>query len=226
MDRSISSFALFGQMTFERLLQSTGKTFYTMITQSVGAIVNIILDPILIFGYFGLPKMEVTGAAVATVIGQTIAMSLAIYYNLVKNHEISLAVKRFRPDWAIIKRIYTVGVPSIIMISIGSVMTFGMNKILLSFTSTAAAVFGVYFRVQGFVFMPVFGLNNGMVPIIAYNLGAKKKARLIKTIKLSILYLSVLCWLDWPFFSYSRINCFCFSMPHRRCCRLELRQCG
>jgi putative MATE family efflux protein len=182
------SFAVFGQMTFERLLQSTGKTFYTMITQALGAIVNIILDPILIFGYFGLPKMGVFGAAVATVIGQTIGMLLAIYFNLTKNREISLSVRKFRPDAAIIKRIYAVGVPSIIMISLGSVMVFGMNKILLSFTPTAAAVFGVFFRMQSFVFMPVFGLNNGMIPILAYNLGARNRARLIDTIKLSVLY--------------------------------------
>lgn len=185
---SVFSFPLFGQITFERLLQSTGKTFYTMITQALGAIVNIILDPIMIFGYFGCPKMGVTGAAVATVIGQTMAMLLAIYFNLTKNPEISLAFKKFRPDGAIIKKIYAVGLPSIIMISIGSVMTFGMNKILLSFTPTAAAVFGVYFRVQSFVFMPVFGLNSGMVPILAYNLGAKKRSRLTKTIKLGIEY--------------------------------------
>ena len=182
------SFAVFGQMTFERLLQSTGKTFYTMITQALGAIVNIILDPILIFGYFGLPKMGVFGAAVATVIGQTVGMLLAIYFNLTKNREISLSVRKFRPDAAIIKRIYAVGVPSIIMISLGSVMVFGMNKILLSFTPTAAAVFGVFFRMQSFVFMPVFGLNNGMIPILAYNLGARNRARLIDTIKLSVLY--------------------------------------
>jgi putative MATE family efflux protein len=182
------SFAMFGQITFERLLQSTGKTFYTMLTQALGAIVNIILDPILIFGYFGLPRLGVTGAAVATVIGQTAAMLLAIYFNLSRNHEIHLSVKNFSPDGVIIKRIYVVGIPSIIMISIGSVMTFGMNRILLSFTPTAAAVFGVYFKLQSFVFLPVFGLNNGMVPILAYNLGAKKKARLIETIKLSVIY--------------------------------------
>jgi putative MATE family efflux protein len=182
------SWALFGQVTFERLLQSTGKTFYTMITQALGAIVNIILDPILIFGYCGFPQMGVSGAAVATVIGQTAAMLLAIYFNLAKNHEINLKVRKFSPDGVIIKRIYAVGIPSIIMVSIGSVMTFGMNLILLSFTPTAAAVFGVYFKLQSFVFMPVFGLNNGMVPILAYNLGAKKKVRLTGTIKLSIKY--------------------------------------
>lgn len=185
---SVFSFALFGQVTFERLLQSTGKTFYTMITQATGAIINIILDPILIFGLFGLPKMGMTGAAVATVIGQTIAMLLAIHFNLTKNHEISLIVKGFKPDREVIKRIYAVGIPTIIMISIGSLMTFGMNGILLSFTPTAAAVFGVYFRVQSFVFMPVFGLNNGMVPILAYNLGARKRSRITGTIKLSITY--------------------------------------
>lgn len=185
---SVFSFALFGQITFERLLQSTGKTFYTMITQATGAIVNIILDPILIFGYFGLPKMEMTGAAVATVIGQTIAMLLAIYFNFTKNREIEVVIRGFKPEREVIKRIYAVGIPTIVMISIGSLMTFGMNKILLSFTSTAVAVFGVYFRVQGFVFMPVFGLNNGMVPILAYNLGARKRARITGTIKLSMTY--------------------------------------
>ncbi|HEY8343801.1 MAG TPA: MATE family efflux transporter [Bacillota bacterium] len=185
---SVFSFALFGQITFERLLQSTGKTFYTMITQATGAIVNIILDPILIFGYFGLPRMEMTGAAVATVIGQTIAMLLAIYFNITKNREIEVISRGFKPEREVIKRIYAVGIPTIIMISIGSLMTFGMNKILLSFTSTAVAVFGVYFRVQGFVFMPVFGLNNGMVPILAYNLGARKRARITGTIKLSMTY--------------------------------------
>ena len=184
----IFSFALFGQLTFERLLQATGRTFYAMITQALGAITNIILDPIMIFGYFGFPKMGVAGAALATVIGQSVAMLLAMYFNIRKNHEITLSVKNFRPDGKIIKKIYAVGVPSIIMVSIGSVMTYGINRILLSFTATAAAVFGVYFKLQSFVFMPVFGLNNGMVPILAYNLGAKKKGRMIKTIKLSVVY--------------------------------------
>jgi putative MATE family efflux protein len=182
------SFGLYGQFVFERLLQSTGKTFYTMITQSTGAIINIILDPILIFGYFGMPKMGVTGAAVATVIGQIIAAVLACIINLKKNTEIHLQLKGFRPDLHIIGQIYAVGIPSIIMQAIGSVMTYGMNRILMVFTSTAAAVFGVYFKLQSFIFMPVFGLNNGMVPIIAYNYGAGKKDRLVKTIKLSIIY--------------------------------------
>lgn len=185
---TILSVGLFGQIILERLLQSTGKTFYTMITQGIGAIINIILDPILIFGLFGAPEMGVAGAAVATVIGQIIAMFLALYFNLKKNHEIKLNKKVFKLDIKIIKRIYAVGVPSIVMQSIGSVMTFGLNKILIGFTPTATAVFGVYFKLQSFVFMPVFGLNNGMVPIVAYNYGAKNEERVTKTIKLSTVY--------------------------------------
>lgn len=182
------SFGMFGQFIFERLLQSTGKTFYTMITQGTGAIINMILDPILIFGYFGLPAMGVVGAAVATVIGQVTAAVMAFIINKKKNTEIDLHIKGFKPDGQIIKQIYMIGIPSIVMQAIGSVMTYGMNRILMVFTSTAAAVFGVYFKLQSFIFMPVFGLNNGMVPIIAYNYGARKKDRLIKTMKLSILY--------------------------------------
>ncbi len=182
------SFGMYMQFVFERLLQSTGKTFYTMITQGMGAIINIILDPIFIFGYFGVPRMGVAGAAVATVIGQVIAGVTAVFINLKKNTEIHLQLRGFRPDGEIIGQIYQVGIPSIIMQAIGSVMTYGMNKILLAFTSTAAAVFGVYFKLQSFIFMPVFGLNNGMVPIVAYNYGAGKKDRLVNTVKLSIVY--------------------------------------
>ncbi len=197
------SFGMYAQFIFERLLQSTGKTFFTMVTQGTGAIINIILDPIFIFGYFGVPRMGVAGAAVATVIGQIIAGALAIIINEKKNTEIRLHVRGFRPDMAIIKQIYQVGVPSIIMQSIGSVMTYGMNQILLAFTSTAAAVFGVYFKLQSFIFMPVFGLNNGMVPIVAYNYGARKKDRLMKTVKLSIAYamgLMIVGFLVFQFF--------------------------
>lgn len=184
----VVSVGIFAQIIFERLLQSTGKTIYTMITQGTGAIINIILDPILIFGWMGLPKMGVAGAAIATVIGQCVAGGLAVFFNHKFNHEIQVHIKGFRPDKAIISGIYKVGIPSIIMQAIGSVMTYGMNKILISFTSTATAVFGVYFKLQSFIFMPVFGLNNGMVPIIAYNYGAGKKERLMKTMKLSIIY--------------------------------------
>lgn len=182
----ILSFGIFLQITFERLLQSTGKTIYNMITQGVGAITNIILDPILIFGLFGLPKMGVAGAALATVIGQILAMFLGIYFNIRKNKEIHISLKGFRPCGRIIEQIYSVGVPSIIMVAIGSVMTFGFNKILLMFTSTATAVFGVYFKLNSFVFMPIFGLNNGMIPIIAYNYGARNKERITQTVRLSI----------------------------------------
>jgi putative MATE family efflux protein len=184
----IGSIGKFTQIVYERLLQATGKSFYTMITQGTGAILNIILDPILIFGYFGMPKMGVAGAAIATVIGQVVAAILAIYFNHKVNKELNLSLKGFRPNLDVIKRIYSVGVPSIIMQSITSVTTYGLNNILIAFSSTATAVFGVYFKLQSFVFMPVFGLNNGMVPIIAYNYGAKQGRRVSETIRYSMVY--------------------------------------
>lgn len=191
---TVVSAGIFMQITFERLLQATGRTFYTMITQGLGAIINIILDPIMIFGLFGFPRMEVAGAALATVTGQVIAVLLSLYFNVRKNPEININMKGFRPDKKVIGIIYQVGVPSIIMQSIGSVMVFGMNKILLIFSSTAAAVFGVYFKLQSFIFMPVFGLNNGIIPIIAYNYGAKNKKRIMSTVKLSIIVsVSIMC---------------------------------
>ena len=184
----VASIGLFAQIIFERLLQSTGKTIYTMITQGTGAIINIILDPILIFGLLGFPAMGVTGAAVATVAGQIVGGIMGVVINEKVNHEIKLIWKGFRPSLQMIGAIYRVGVPSIIMQAIGSLMTYGMNLILISFTSTATAVFGVYFKLQSFIFMPIFGLNNGMIPIVAYNYGAGKKERLIKTVKLSVAY--------------------------------------
>ncbi len=179
----VASFGLYAQFIFERLLQATGRTFFTMISQMVGAIINIILDPILIFGYFGLPRMGVAGAAVATVVGQIVAGIVSILYNLKKNDDITISFQGFRPDGYVIAGIYKVGLPSIVMQSIGSVMTYGMNLILVGLSSTAAAVFGVYFKLQSFFFMPVFGLNNGIIPIVAYNYGAKKKKRMVRTIK-------------------------------------------
>ena len=181
------SFGMFFQFTFERLLQSTGRTFQTMITQTVGAVTNIILDPIFIFGLFGVPAFGVKGAAIATVIGQIIAAVLALIMNIKVNTDIDFSLKGFKPDIKIIGMIYKVGLPSIIMQSIGSVMVFCLNKILIVFSSTTVAVFGVYFKLQSFVFMPVFGLNNGLIPIMAYNYGAKKKDRMIKTIKCGLL---------------------------------------
>lgn len=182
------SFGLFMQFVFERLLQSTGRTFYIMITQGTGAIINIILDPIFIFGLCGVPKMGVTGAAVATVTGQIVAGTLAFVINCRKNEDIHLSIKKLRPDWEIMGLIYKIGVPSMIMQAIGSVMTYGMNRILISFTPTATAVFGVYFKLQSFIFMPVFGLNNGLVPILAYNYGAGRKDRFVQALKCGICY--------------------------------------
>lgn len=176
---------IFMEIMMERLLQSTGRTLYTMITQFVGAIINIVLDPILIFGLLGFPKLGVAGAAIATVTGQIVAGVLATVFNVFYNHDIHPNFRKFRPSGPYIRRIYAVGLPSIVMNSIGSVMTFGLNKILYAFTSTAAAVLGIYFKFQSFVFMPIFGLNNGMVPIVAYNFGARKKKRLINTVRLS-----------------------------------------
>ena len=185
---------IFMQVTFERLLQSTGRTIYSMITQGTGAIINIILDPILIFGLFGAPRLEVLGAAIATVIGQCVAAVLALIFNLKRNPDINLSWKGLRPDKDIIKGIYSVGLPSIIMQSVGSVMVFGMNKILLGFTDTATAVFGIYFKLQSFIFMPIFGLNSGVIPIVAYNYGARKPVRIMKTYKLAIGYaVAIMC---------------------------------
>ncbi len=200
------SFGIFGQLITERMLQSTGKTIYTMITQGTGAIINIILDPIMIFGLFGMPKMGVAGAALATVIGQTVAASLGIVFNIKVNKEIQPDFRHFRPDLPVIGQVLSVGIPSMIMASIGSVMTYGMNRILIGFSSTATAVFGVYFKVQSFVFMPVFGLNNGMVPIIAYNYGARNKDRMMKTVKLSIIYAVALMWIGLMVFQIAPVQ--------------------
>lgn len=184
---SIASFGIFFEVMFERILQSTGRTIYTLYTQGIGAILNIILDPIFIFGWLGMPKMGVAGAAVATVIGQIVAFILALYFNLRKNHDVHFSFHKFRPQWSSIRPILSVGVPSMAMMAIGSVMTYGMNQILLRFTSTAVAVFGIYFKLQSFIFMPIFGLNNGMVPIIAFNYGARHRDRIVKTIRLSVI---------------------------------------
>lgn len=183
----VASIGVFMQTTFERLLQSTGRTVYAMITQGVGAVINLIFDPILIFGLFGMPEMGVAGAALATVAGQIVAAILAIIFNLKVNRELAISFKGFRPNGNLILHIYKVGIPSIVMQAIGSVMTYGMNLILEAF-GAAQTVFGIYFKLQSFIFMPVFGLNNGMVPIIAYNYGAGSRERVVQTMKRSILY--------------------------------------
>lgn len=182
------SIGIFSQFCFERLLQSTGRTTIAMCTQLLGAAINMVLDPILIFGLLGLPRMEVAGAAIATVAGQLIAATCAIVANLKLNPDIHIRLNEIlHPRAEIAKEIYRVGIPSIIMQSIGSVMTFGLNRILISFTEAATAVFGAYFKLQSFIFMPIFGLNNGMVPIVAYNYGAARMDRVKKTIKLTII---------------------------------------
>ena len=186
---TVFCFGMFMQITFERLLQSTGHSVYTMISQGLGAIINIILDPIFIFGLFGLPAMGVSGAAIATVAGQIIAMFIALFFNLKINKEIQFSLKGFRPELKIIGRILAVGIPSTIMAAIGSVLSFGMNIILLKVlnSSTAVSVYGIFFKLQSFIFMPVFGLVNGMIPIIAFNYGAKNRLRIQKTIILGII---------------------------------------
>ena len=185
---SVFGIGLFLQTMNEKILASTGRTNLTMVSQLAGAAINIVLDPIMIFGLFGFPALGVAGAAIATVTGQIIGGLLGVWFNSRLNREIQIRFRGFRPDRAIIGHIYSVGLPSIILQSIGSIMTFSMNQILISFSTTAAAVLGVYFKLQSFVFMPIFGLNNGMVPIVAYNYGAAKPVRIMKTLKLAIAY--------------------------------------
>ena len=189
------SIGIFCQFTFERLLQSTGRTHLSMCTQLLGALTNIILDPILIFGLFGAPRLGVAGAAVATVTGQCVAAVAALIMNLKCNPDIHIVPRKIRFHGPTVKNIYRIGFPSIVMQCIGSVMVFGVNRILISFTTTATAVFGAYFKLQSFIFMPVFGLNNGMVPIIAFNYGARKKDRITHTIRLSCIFAFIMMML-------------------------------
>lgn len=189
------SIGMFGQVTIERLLQATGRTVFPMLTQVTGALVNIIFDWVLIFGIGPFPKLGVAGAALATIFGQCVAMVMGIFFNAKFNNEIQLNFRGMKPQAAIIKEIYKIGVPSIIMVSIGSVMTFGMNRILLGFTSTAAAVFGAYFKLQGIVFMPLFGMNNALVPIVGYNFGAGSRERIMKAYKIGCIYACIFMWI-------------------------------
>ena len=188
---TIGSLGMFCQIMYERLLQGTGRSLLSMYTQGLGAIINIILDPIFIFGL----KMGVAGAAVATIIGQFCGFALAVWFNHRKNTDITLSLRGFRPDFRLIGEIYAIGLPSVIMIAIGSVMTFLMNKILITYHAaheTAATAFGVYFKLNSFIFMPIFGLNNGVVPIVAYNYGARNRKRMVETIKRGALYASII----------------------------------
>lgn len=185
---SIFAFSIIMEITFERMLIASGKTIYTMITQSTGAIINIIFDPIFIFGLFGFPKMGIVGAAVATIFGQTVAMFMALYFNVVKNHEVRISIKKFAVDFKTIVNIYEIGFPSIVMQSAASFMIFQLNNLLASFSTTATAVLGVYFKLQSFVILPVFGLNNSVISIVSYNYGAGKIKRLLKTVKVANIY--------------------------------------
>lgn len=188
---TIFSLGCFVQCMLEKLLVATGRSAYAMISQLTGAVANIILDPIFIFGLLGMPRLGAAGAAVATVAGQFLGAAVGLVLNLRKNHDIQLSLRGFRPAGRTIRRIYMVGIPSIAMQAIGSVMTFCMNTILIGFSSTAVAVFGVYFKLQSFVFMPVFGINNGMVPIVSYNYGARKPERILGVFKVAVL--SAIC---------------------------------
>lgn len=188
----VLSVGCFGQVLLSRLLQSTGKTFYSMVIQLVGAGLNIVLDPIMIFGLLGCPAMGVAGAALATVISQVAGTILGLYYNLRKNPEIRFAWTYLRPSKPVIARIYGVGIPSILLQTVSSLLIFGLNQILVVFSETATAVYGVYFKLQGFAFLPIIGMNNGMVPIIAYNYGARKPDRIMETIKLAIRYATLI----------------------------------
>lgn len=181
----IFTLGIFVELLGERLLQASGRTFYTMITQSVGAITNIILDPIFIHGRFGIPAMGIAGAAVATVIGQWLAAALVIIFNLKFNPDVQLRLKYIRPEKRVVEDILAVGIPSFIMNGIGSLMNFGMNQIFQSFQETATGVFGIYYKLQSFFFMPLFGINNAAISILAYNYGARKADRMIKTLKIA-----------------------------------------
>ena len=210
----IACAGVFGSITFERLLMSTGKTGLSMVSQLTGTAFNLIFDPILIFGLLGFPAMGIAGAAIATVLGQFAAMIVSFILNVTKNKEIHFSFKELKPQGQIIGKIYAVGIPSIIVMSIGSILIYFLNKILGSFTTTAIAVYGVYFKLQSFVFMPVFGLNNGSVPIVGYNFGARNKHRVMRTIKLSCIAASTIMivgLLIFEFFPQQLLSLFAAS---------------
>lgn len=198
----LCSFGVFVEITFERFLQATGRTVYSMITQLAGALTNIILDPILIFGLLGFPKLGIAGAAWATVIGQCVGAVVAVTLNHFKNPEVHLRLRHIRPNGRLMGEITAISIPSIIMSCISSLTCFVMNMILIAYSSTAVAVFGVYFKLQSFVFMPIFGLNNGMVPIISYNYGARRPERVRKTIRLAVCYAEGIMVLGFCIFEF------------------------
>ena len=183
----IYSFGACIEISIEKILQATGNMLFPMAFQLIGAIANMLLDPVLIFGMFGFPAMGVKGAAIATVAAQILSMVVALLVLFFKEHEVRIEFRSFHVNWHIVQNIYAVGLPSIVMQSVGSVMVVGMNAILISFTETAVAVFGVYFKLQSFVFMPVFGLNQGLMPVMGYNYGARHKSRLLSAVKIGCI---------------------------------------
>lgn len=193
----------FFQILFERLLQSTGRTMYTMVTQSTGAILNIILDPIFIFGWLGLPKFGIAGAAIATVIGQSVAALMALYFNIKHNPDIDILFRHFKLNKRIVDQILVVGLPTVVMMAIGSIMNFGMNQILQGFSETATGVFGIYYKLQSFFFMPLFGMNGAVISIVAFNYGAGNVERMTKTIKSALC--TAICIMIAGFLSFQLI---------------------
>ena len=199
---TVASLFVYLEICVERLLQSTGMTKLSMWTQMIGAVTNIILDPFFIYGWAGLPAMGTAGAAIATVLGQAAGMTLGIILHRRRNHEIRIVRGDLRPDWKIIKAVYRIGFPSVVMMVVGSATNYMMNRILIGFTPTAIAVYGSYFRIQSFFFMPVFGLNSGMIPIIGYNYGACKKERIYRTFRYGVLYASFFMVLGFLLFQF------------------------
>ena len=175
------------QIMMEKVLQATGNMIWPMIFQLIGAVLNIILDPILIFGYFGFPAMGVAGAAIATVFSLFVAMVFSLYVAMCKSHGVSFHLKGFKFSLRTVKNIYAVGAPSIDMQSVSSVMNMGLNGILAAFSDTAVAILGIYYKLQSFVFMPVFGLNSGAMPILGFNYGARNKKRFMSAFKIALI---------------------------------------
>ena len=197
---TIGSLFVYLEICVERLLQSTGQTKLSMWTQMIGAVTNIILDPFFIYGWFGLPAMGTAGAAIATVIGQAVGAGVGWLFHVKRNRELPIRLNQIRPYGRIIREIYAIGIPSILMMCIGSVTNYLMNIILIGFTSTAIAVYGAYFKIQSFFFMPVFGINNGLIPIIGYNYGARKRERIYRAFRWGVLYASCFMLLGFALF--------------------------
>jgi len=189
---AMGSIFVYFEICVERFLQSSGLTKLSMWTQIIGAVTNIVLDPFFIFGWCGLPAMGTAGAAIATLIGQAVGTGVGLIFHLKHNHEVKIDLRYVKPDGKLIGEIYRIGFPSILMMCVGSVTNYTMNRILIKFTSTAVAVYGAYFKVQSFFFMPVFGLNNGLIPILGYNYGARKRDRIYRSIKFGALYAAIL----------------------------------